>query len=337
MSFSIIILAFEQTIFTNEFLNFSSFILVIILNTYLYIQAINQKNENTFAWDRFKSYTSVFSYILRPLSLIFKIKIKDFELENKKKIIKVIIGILISVPILIFILIFLKNADPIFDNITKDLILNLDLKFFKKPIIFTVVFIYFLCIFKFFQKYTHLNKEMQSKNIKEDEIIFTILFLVNILYLAFILVQVKYLVFNYKLPDGITYSSYARDGFFQLVFLSVFNLLISFISQNSINIKKTYMKLIVIATNISTLFLIYSAFFRMKLYQDAYGLTRLRVLVYLFLIFEIFILLYNILSIEEKIKVKRYIKNKNINLYKKDFFEIKYYDFNFKEVVKNLK
>lgn len=65
------------------------------------------------------------------------------------------------------------------------------------------------------------------------------------------------------------------------------------------------MKLILIATNISTLFLIYSAFFRMKLYQDAYGLTRLRVLVYLFLIFEIFILVYNIFSIykEENIKL----------------------------------
>ena len=49
--------------------------------------------------------------------------------------------------------------------------------------------------------------------------------MVGLVYLVFCVIQIVYLFMGKgSLPEGMTYSQYARQGFFQLLFVAVLNL-----------------------------------------------------------------------------------------------------------------
>ena len=83
-----------------------------------------------------------------------------------------------------------------------------------------------------------------------------LLFAIAAVYTIFAVVQFRYLFAEQTLPYGLTYTEYARKGFFELLFLTGINILLA------------------------------SSFYRMWLYNEDDGLTRLRFLVFGFLIFE---------------------------------------------------
>lgn len=104
---------------------------------------------------------------------------------------------------------------------------------------------------------------------------------VCILYCIFIYSQAGYLfaAFSHRLPEGFSYAQYARQGFFELCALSVINLAIIIALQllakenerRSISIR--VMSLILCAF---TLFILATAFRKMVLYIERFGLTPLR-------------------------------------------------------------
>lgn len=140
-----------------------------------------------------------------------------------------------------------------------------------------------------------INKTNDANKIKGDVIVFNIL-LMSILtvYSIFIVIQFKYLFSGGTLPNGLNYSEYARRGFFELVFLSVLNialiLLTTYLLKDKIYEDKNkwalFTKLMLVYLCVITGILLISSYYRMSLYDSAYGFTRLRVLVYIFLIFE---------------------------------------------------
>ena len=109
-------------------------------------------------------------------------------------------------------------------------------------------------------------------------------------YTAFIFIQFKYLFAGASLPYGLSYTNYAHRGFFELLFLSGVNLAVILFSVGMTK-KKTglsrgltqgfccYLCAI-------TFVLLASSFYRMWLYCADDGLTRLRLLVLGFLVFE---------------------------------------------------
>jgi hypothetical protein len=106
-------------------------------------------------------------------------------------------------------------------------------------------------------------------------------------------VQIRYLFGGYEgmaLPGGISYSDYARRGFFELFFLTGVN--IAFILWSVSLFKgRTGAKGGVIQgfqayLCLLTFVLLASSFYRMTLYSADDGFTRLRLLVYGFLLFE---------------------------------------------------
>jgi hypothetical protein len=113
-------------------------------------------------------------------------------------------------------------------------------------------------------------------------------------YTIFIVIQFKYLFSGGVLPNGLNYSEYARRGFFELVVLSVLNialiLLTTYLLRDKIYENKNkwalFTKLMLIYLCATTGILLASSYYRMSLYDSAYGFTRLRVLVYIFLFFE---------------------------------------------------
>lgn len=111
----------------------------------------------------------------------------------------------------------------------------------------------------------------------------TILGLLNLLFLSFVLVQIRYFfggAATVAATAGLTYTQYARSGFFELVWVAalVLPLLLSLHRlQDTRNTRAMRLFSAQAAVQVALLFVILaSAMLRMKLYQDTCGLTELR-------------------------------------------------------------
>ncbi len=120
----------------------------------------------------------------------------------------------------------------------------------------------------------------------------TIMLLVSGLFLSFVLLQVRYL-FGGKTNiniEGFTYAEYARRGFFELVLVASLSLglilLLNWLTRRETKHQlKSFNLLSTILIGLVLLILV-TAFWRMRLYQQAYGYTELRLIV---LIFELWL------------------------------------------------
>lgn len=181
--------------------------------------------------------------------------------------------------------------------------------------------------------------------IKGDVIVINILTAsVLAVYTLFIAIQFRYLFSSGELPYGLNYAEYARRGFFELVFLSVLNIALIlaaiFLLRDKIYAEKSkgalFTKTMLVYLCVITGVLLVSSFYRMSLYDSAYGFTRLRILVNMFLVFEAVGLLatlvyilkhsFNILLVYAAIglcyymtvnvvKIDKIIAEKNVDMY----------------------
>lgn len=135
-----------------------------------------------------------------------------------------------------------------------------------------------------------------------------VLIALNAIYLVFCYIQIKSLFMR---NTTLNYASYARQGFFQLMAVSIINLVTILIAKRKDKTNRfiNYMCLIMIAF---TFIIVISATMRMYFYESAYGYTMLRLLVYCVLFTESILFIPTIL----------YIFNKNVNLSKSYFIII---------------
>ena len=106
------------------------------------------------------------------------------------------------------------------------------------------------------------------------------------------------LILLHRVSSGFNYADYARSGFFQLMIISVINIVIIVLSKKSE--EKTYTKVMSLITVLLTLIIIVSSFYRMFLYEQAYGYTVLRLGVYVILITEVILFIPTIIFIFKK-------------------------------------
>ncbi len=110
-------------------------------------------------------------------------------------------------------------------------------------------------------------------------------------YILFFVSQLDYYLsaFGGNLPDGMTYASYAKNGFFQLCAVSVINfaiiICISVFGKKDEGKVPISIRIVNVLFSFSTLILIATAFSKMVIYIKAYGLTLLRVLPSAFMVF----------------------------------------------------
>ena len=98
-------------------------------------------------------------------------------------------------------------------------------------------------------------------------------------YLVYCGIQVIYLFMRRgALPEGYTYSSYAHEGFFQLVFVCMINIVLVLLCRKY-SADNLVLKSLLCLISACTYVLIASAAYRMYLYIDAYKLTFLRLYV----------------------------------------------------------
>ena len=244
-----------------------------------------------------------------------KVENQNKNAENLKKVGK---SILITIPVVLIVLILLISADEIFANMFDGVIKLVQslwsgegIYLFILRIIVIIILFFIIAGFltnlvkqnTMFNEEDEKNEEVSSIKI-ENTTINTMLTILNIIYLIFCTIQFTNLFTHVASSSNFDYASYARQGFFQLMFVSFINFTIIFISN--IGKRGKYTKSMGLLMMLFTIIIIISAFYRMNLYEQAFGYTYLRLFVYFILATEL------ILSIP----IILYIIGKNIDLLK---------------------
>lgn len=213
----------------------------------------------------------------------FQQYLKAHQKRKNTKIYYIFLGILIAIPLLLVVCSLLLSADVVFrsfsDRLFSSLFENIDF-----GTIFAVVFT--IC-FGMFASYCILielafqdvNPVMENKKTMEPIIAITFSSILTVIYLCFSIIQIAYLfIGNMKLPDGYTYAAYARQGFFQLLFVCLINLVLVLFCQKHYRENKV-LKIILTIICGCTYIMIASSTMRMLLYIESYQLTFLRIFV----------------------------------------------------------
>jgi hypothetical protein len=141
--------------------------------------------------------------------------------------------------------------------------------------------------------------DTRTVNKKGDPTIaITVMSLIGIIYILFCIIQVVYLFAGglFVLPEKFTFAEYARRGFFELLTVTVINIVLMLICTTVFRESKI-LKGILTGITIGTYIMIASAAYRMLLYIGAYHLTFLRIFVLLFLLIDALVLAGIIISV----------------------------------------
>ena len=214
------------------------------------------------------------------------------KIVEKERMKKVAISLLFVFAIVGIILILLASADSIFASLFSGVRIffrNMNMttiwSLMLRIIIIAVVYLFFLNYTLKLQK-EYNQKEKKTKNVK-NEYEFTIkllLIALNIIYLVFCFIQIESLFAKINMQETFNYANYARTGFFQLMFVSIINFAIILVSNRY---DKKLIKILNLLLVIFTVVIAISSMYRMYMYEMEYGLTYLRMLVYIILITEI--------------------------------------------------
>ena len=313
LSIPIILLSSTYFIFNNELFNALNIVIIPLL--YIIMMMLATTKELKIKSIIFKILAVIiepFNYfgevVVELKNKILPSKEEKQEKREKKNIIKAII---LTGLIVIIVLILLASADSEFASLFFDIldaIINLSLP--SLVIRIGVIILLFFYISSFFinilskgNGLNEINNEEENNN-KENLTINMILTTLNIIYLIFCFTQIKQLL----TVEDIIYSEFARKGFFQLMLVTLINLLV-ILKATSKDLKETekqekYKKAMCIIMIIFTFILIILSFAKMNLYISQYGDTRLRLLVNFTLLTETILL----------IPTSMYIINSKVNL-----------------------
>lgn len=268
---------------TNQLLNI--IVLPLLISTYLFMLV-----------------RSDFKVSLENMFLVFKLfpknlfkNLKFIKIDTKKdkndKVINIIFGTIIGVFISGLILALLTSADAYFDKFLSSIVTNINVDFnlwyvIKGIIYFVILFAIGINLFK--------NKEIALKESKisnvNKTVVTTMLVIVNFVFVLFLISEISKLCGNFlKVPKGYIYSSYVREGFFQLLFVTLINfgIILYLIYKTNLVKEDKKVKYLVLSLIAFSLFLIFNSYYRMFLYIGRFGFTNLRLQVILFLFMEI--------------------------------------------------
>ncbi len=236
-------------------------------------------------WNLGKYISSIFIVLCSSLGEIVR-PFSDgiWYLKNKvdkrnDKILYLLGGILITVPLFIIVLCLLSSADAIFGDMTKAVFeFFLFGNIFVAGFMFAFMFMMSYCILAFMEK-RNLVQEVKDSRTGEPLLAIPVVFALSLMYMVFSGIQIASLFLRkMQLPENYTYASYAREGFFQLLLVSVINLIIVLVCLYRFKENKLLKGLLIIMS-LCTFVMIASSAMRMILYIQYYYLTFLRMFV----------------------------------------------------------
>jgi len=227
---------------------------------------------------------------------------KQEKSKKNKNLWYVLLGVIIAIPLVAFVVATLSVADAVFRQVTNTLLagISFDNAF---NIAFRIGFMFFASylLVDFVCKRT-LNEEVKDNRNGEPVLAITINSMLTVIYLLFSVIQIIYLFMGkMELPEGYTYAMYAREGFFQLLVVSILNLIIVLVSMSFFRESKV-LKVVLTVMSLCTFIMIASSAMRMIIYIRFYYMTFLRILV-LWALALLFVLFVGVI----------------LNIFKKDF------------------
>lgn len=309
----ILLLSATYSIYTNPmFMLFNIFAIFLLMVVHTIL--IANKNKHNWYDYRFLHdlangiFHDAFVYTLKPVKMIsdlinIKLKINNSEHTTFKK---VILGLLISLPLLFIVIGLLSSADAVFENlidVIPNILKNININSFLIQLIIIIVisllvfsYIWSLSIKRSNENASSSMDKYTHNNFFDPVIVITILIMICLVYSLFTFIQFTYLFgsLSHVLPKNITYAAYARRGFWELVAVTLINLTILLTNinltdktNNKTNIPIRFLNCFLI---FCTVIMLFSAHFRMSLYEKVYGYTYLRFFTHTFMLY-IFVLL----------------------------------------------
>lgn len=196
----------------------------------------------------------------------------------------VLIGLVIALPILAIVVSLLVSADAAFDALVSLLPKG------NGHEIFPTVLLGSLLTCWLYTRATALHHSPRAEAAKGREgkglnalTVNTVLAALSLVYCVYLFSQLAYFSggFSGILPEGYSAAEYARRGFFEMAWLCAVNLAVIALSVGLVKKEKAAplsTRLLCLFLGLVTLFLVCTASAKMFLYIRSYGLTRLRVL-----------------------------------------------------------
>lgn len=243
---------------------------------------------NCFCRDEKWGILNYFSGMLRMLGspfsyffCVFQDGYAYIKQRDKKKstFLYILIGVAIAVPFLILLIYILAQADMIFKYIVDKSIGSWRLS--VNTIEFIVMIVAMIVIYySMFCRITMQPPKLACEEKKSVEPMIGITFcgLLTALYAVFSVIQIlSPFLGKQMLPEGYSYAEYARQGFFQLIFVAALNLLIVLIC-NRIFAKSHILRTLLTVMCGCTYIMIASSAIRLLMYIQVYHLSYMRVL-----------------------------------------------------------
>ena len=196
----------------------------------------------------------------------------------------ILLGIAIAIPLLVIIVFMLSRADVVFYTMCEDFFKIIKLQTILRIVLMIIVsyFIFYSIFYSLIKK--EIKEECTECQTKEPILAITFTSVISVIYIIFSGIQILYLfIGNRKLPDGYTYAQYARQGFYELLFVCIMNVVIVLICVTLFK-ENTVLKVILCIICTCTYIMIASSAYRMYLYVNAYYFTFLRLMVFFFLL-----------------------------------------------------
>ena len=202
-----------------------------------------------------------------------------------------LLGLACAVPILLIVIPLLMSSDEAFSNLLNKLALDN-----AAELIVSVL----LGIFAFLMIFSRLfalpmtekwDREAKDRTGMPTATLCVTLGLISLVYVLYLVSQLSYFfdAFSGLLPNGFQVAEYARRGFFEMCAVCAINLLIIFLaallSRKKNDCTPLAIRLFSLFLCVFSLVLISTAVAKMFLYIDSFGMTRLRILTTVFMIF----------------------------------------------------
>ena len=193
----------------------------------------------------------------------------------------VFMGLLISVPLLCIILPLLISSDVMFSDFM-DKLFSFSWDWDVIGVLIMIVAVFFLSyamVYRLSIRIPFLQKPVMDKRVQSPIIAITVNIVLLAIYMTYCMIQIIYLFLRKgNLPGDYTYTRYAHEGFFQLVFVCLINIVLVLVCRKHSRDSKV-LKIVLCLISGCTYIMIASSAYRMYLYIAGYKLTYLRAFV----------------------------------------------------------
>ena len=215
---------------------------------------------------------------------------KGLSEQTRNRIFAIVAGFVIAIPMVFMILLLLCRADvyfcDIFDRLFSFIFDNeLDIAESVREVIqigvtIVVFFAFSYGVLTYMNGKNGIQELVHQKRTQWDAFTaITFCTLIGIVYVIFTWVQIAGLFMRkLTLPYGYSYAEYAREGFFQLVFVCLFNVGLVLVCIHCFRKHKVLQVLLTIIS-VCTYVMLVSSAYRMSMYIGEYKLTFLRIFV----------------------------------------------------------